>query len=202
MSSSPSLYSEVIFTELGKDYPATVLATRPLEYHEGADGEPLIHIGYFTPVVNPDGTVKNVIGTQDQMALVQWRYDVAHQSHSFSEEAELAGFKDPYTGGRYRGVNEDPITQQQAQAAAKEKAAEAKAQAEAEAEVAAEAAAAKKADLKAKAQAKAKTAEEPEEEDGSVAVAEAPTEDEEESEEETSGEEGSQPTRTVRRRRR
>lgn len=91
----------VNFTENGKEYKATVLAIRNLDHHDGENGEPLLHLGYFATVLDAQGDPKNLVGTQAQNELVQFRLDVAHSSHTFSEEANRKGFKGVYPGGRW-----------------------------------------------------------------------------------------------------
>lgn len=120
----------VIYTENGTDYVATVLATRELDHHAGADGQPLLQIGFFAlPTINrgipapgatiaaapdPDSVVRTVLGTSRQNDLVQFRADVAHQSHAFGPEAHAdAATKRQilptiFTGGRWREINEAP----------------------------------------------------------------------------------------------
>lgn len=94
---------QVIFTENNKQFKATVLSARVLDHHLGANDEPLLQLGFFAPVLAPDGkTEVNVIGTARQNELVQFRADVAHESHEFgaaAAEAKLAGI---YPGGRWR----------------------------------------------------------------------------------------------------
>lgn len=103
------LNSTVIYTENGKEYTATVLEIRYLDHHQGENGEPLLHLGYFAPVLDAEGKPKKLIGTQDQNSLVQFRIDVAHESHEFSPEAGRKGLKGTYPGGRWREI--EPSTQ-------------------------------------------------------------------------------------------
>lgn len=120
----------VIYTENGTDYLATVMATRELDHHAGADGQPLLHIGFFAlPTINrgipapgatvaaapdPDSVVRTVLGTSRQNELVQFRPDVAHQSHAFGPDAHAdAAIKRQIlpailSGGRWREINEAP----------------------------------------------------------------------------------------------
>ena len=92
----------VLYNELGKDFVATVLEIRELDNHSGANGEPLLHLGFFAPVFKPgaDGKLARVsmAGTHQQTDLVQFRFDVAHVSHSFDPKLGLA----TYPGGRWR----------------------------------------------------------------------------------------------------
>lgn len=107
----------VIYTEQGKEYTATVLEIRNLDHHLGENDEPLLHLGFFAPLYKPgaDGTLKrvSVVGTHEQNALVQFRLDVAHESHSFSAEANKEGLTGVYPGGRWSlakvVVAEDPL---------------------------------------------------------------------------------------------
>jgi len=100
---------KVIFSENGNEYEATVLSSRVLDFHNGKENEPLIHLAFFKPVIDGLGNVVNVVGTGRQNELVQWRFDVAHESQEFSE-AEKAILQDQgvlgpsgvYPGGRWR----------------------------------------------------------------------------------------------------
>ena len=88
---------QVLFlAEDGTEFPATVLNARVLDDHVGADGQPLLDLGYFKQVLDGQGNPKNVIGTSAQLELVQIKHDVAHESHTFAEKN-----KDRYPGGRW-----------------------------------------------------------------------------------------------------
>ena len=99
---------KVIFIENGNEFEATVLSSRVLDFHNGKDNEPLVHLAFFKPVTDGLGNVVNVVGTGRQNELVQWRFDVAHESQKFSE-AEKAILQDQgvlgpsgvYPGGRW-----------------------------------------------------------------------------------------------------
>src|SRR5579859_5220449 len=82
----------VIYTENGVEYNAVFFSSRQVDDHEGSNNEPLINLGFFKEVKAPDSTgklvPKNVVGTQAQTDLVQFRIDVAHESHEFSPEAK------------------------------------------------------------------------------------------------------------------
>lgn len=82
----------VLFTEAGQTYTATVLRQRELDDHMGANQEPLLDLGFFKPVMKPDAkgfmVVKDVVGTESQSELVQFRIDVAHASHEFNPAAK------------------------------------------------------------------------------------------------------------------
>jgi hypothetical protein len=83
----------VIYTEGGVEYEATVLGSRLLDDHNGSEEEPLLTLGFFKPVTRPgqDGKTPvtvGVIGTSEMSKLVQFRIDVAHESHQFSDEAK------------------------------------------------------------------------------------------------------------------
>ncbi|HEY2496549.1 MAG TPA: hypothetical protein VGK24_05730 [Candidatus Angelobacter sp.] len=90
----------VTYTENGQEFNAAVLGLRDLDHHVGENGEPLIHLAFFKETAQP------VIGTSRQAELVQFRTDVAHESHAFSNEAREANRRNPlptiYAGGRYR----------------------------------------------------------------------------------------------------
>lgn len=89
----------VIFIENGEEFNATVLSSRVLDHHTGENDEPLLSLAFFKPVMapGPQGfpVEKNVIGTAQQGDLVQFRHDVAHVSHEYSEE-----YLKEYNGGR------------------------------------------------------------------------------------------------------
>ena len=111
--------STVLYTENGQDYVATVLEIRKLEHHSGKSGEPLLHLGFFKQVMIKDfsGQLvrKSVIGTQAQNDLVQFRLDVAHESHEFGSAANKVGLKGVYPGGRWKFAEEvSPATRDEA----------------------------------------------------------------------------------------
>lgn len=100
---------QVIFTENGKEYFATVLSARALDHHTGANDEPLLQLGFFKEVLDPadpkhEATL-NVIGTARQNELVQFRADVAHESHEFGAAAAAVNLTGIYPGGRWREIN-------------------------------------------------------------------------------------------------
>lgn len=96
----------VNFIENGVEVTAIVLGSRTLDDHSGANGEELLHLGFFQEVLAPGPgnkrVVKNVLGTQAQHELVQFRLDVAHDSHEFSDEAKKQLGKPIYPGGRWK----------------------------------------------------------------------------------------------------
>lgn len=119
----------VIFTEGGVDYQAIVLRQRYLDDHLGANDEPLLDLGFFKPVMKPgpDGipVIKDVVGTEAQSELVQFRIDVAHETHEFSDaekrkyhlqyngvrrviEGEVEHHVS-YPGGRWKELVEEPV---------------------------------------------------------------------------------------------
>lgn len=119
----------VIFTESGVDYSAIVLRQRSLDDYMGSNDEPLLDIGFFKPVMKADASgklvEKDVVGTGDQSELVQFRIDVAHASHAFSEAAKVKyqtqynGIRRVvdgkvenivnYPGGRWKAESEEPV---------------------------------------------------------------------------------------------
>lgn len=102
------LFDSVKYIESGREIIATVLEIRHVDHHDGENGEPLLHLGFFAPVMGAaaDGkpVPKKVVGTHDAWSLVQFRIDVAHASHSFSEEANKKGLKGIYAGGRWTEI--------------------------------------------------------------------------------------------------
>ncbi len=100
---------QVIFTENGKEFSATVLSARVLDHHLGADDEPLLQLGFFAELPDPADpqhkATLNVIGTARQNELVQFRADVAHESHEFGAAAAAAKLTGIYPGGRWREVS-------------------------------------------------------------------------------------------------
>lgn len=112
---------QVIYVENGKEFNATVLSARVLDNHMGAGDEPLVHLAFFKEVedfsVLPDADNErpkiSVLGTARQLELVQFRADVAHESHEFSGEARAQSVKPGnvplpegvYPGGRWREVD-------------------------------------------------------------------------------------------------
>lgn len=97
-------YDTVKYTENGESVIATILEIRYLDHHNGQDGEPLLHLGFFAPVLDGQGNQKKLVGTQHQGDLVQFRIDVAHESHEYDEAAVRAGFKGVYPGGRWSEI--------------------------------------------------------------------------------------------------
>jgi hypothetical protein len=89
---------QVIFTENGIEYPATVLSSRILDFHTGSNDEPLIALGFFKEI-------QGIIGTARESELVNIRHDVAHESHEFNDAANAVGLKGTYAGGRWREVS-------------------------------------------------------------------------------------------------
>jgi len=101
----------IIFTENGVEYQAVILASRVLDDHMGLGDEPLVQLAFFKPITDGAGNVLNVLGTSRQLELVQFRTDVAHESHEFSEEVRAASLESgkidlpaSYPGGRWRKV--------------------------------------------------------------------------------------------------
>jgi hypothetical protein len=87
---------QVVFTENGKEYQATVLAARELDGHSGENNEPLLQIGFFADK-------PGVLGTSRQNELVQFRTDVTHESHAFTPELQAKNGQ-ILAGGRWREV--------------------------------------------------------------------------------------------------
>lgn len=82
----------IIYVENGKEISAIVLRSRVLDDHMGSDNEPLVDLGFFQQVTapGPDGKpqVRELTGTDWATDLVQFRIDVPHESHEFSEKAK------------------------------------------------------------------------------------------------------------------
>jgi hypothetical protein len=95
----------VIYVEGGKEYLALVVGTRSLEHHEGENDEPLLNLAFVKEVLDGAGNVRNVTGTVREPELVQFRHDIAHESHAFSDEAREALTKsgNMYPGGEIPG---------------------------------------------------------------------------------------------------
>lgn len=98
----------VIYKEFGTEFPALVLSTRELEHHSGENGEPLINLAFVKQVKNGAGDVVNVSGSSREAEQIQFRHDIAHESHEFSadakEELTRLGLLPPggsIPGGRY-----------------------------------------------------------------------------------------------------
>lgn len=111
----------VLYTESGQTAIATVLEVRYLDNHLGAKGEPLLHLGFFSPVMAPGANGKpqrvSVVGTHQQYDTCQFRLDVAHKSHSFDVKMN----RPMYPGGRWEAIhiiptevedNEDVLTEE------------------------------------------------------------------------------------------
>jgi len=105
----------VVYSEGGKDYLALVVASRSLKHYHGKNDEPLLNLIFVKDVTDGTGNVRKVSGTVREAELVQFRHDVAHESHEFSKEAseELSknGTLPPggaVPGGRWREVPEQP----------------------------------------------------------------------------------------------
>lgn len=88
---------QVLFTESGKEFTATVLSARILDHHMGSNDEPLLSLGFFSEV-------PGVLGTARQNELVQFRSDVAHETHEFSPDMASKGLKGIYPGGRWSEI--------------------------------------------------------------------------------------------------
>lgn len=100
----------VILIENGEEFVATVFAERVLDDHTGTDGEPLLTVGFFKQPMVPgaDGKTlvpKMVLGTSQQHELVQFRTDVAHETHEFSDEAKQNLSVNIYPGPRWRHID-------------------------------------------------------------------------------------------------
>lgn len=97
--------SPVIYLEGGKEYVALVVGERSLKHHHGANNEPLLNLIFVKEVRDGAGEVRKVTGTVREGELVQSRHDIAHKSHSFSEEAarEMTDNGSMYPGGSIPG---------------------------------------------------------------------------------------------------
>lgn len=98
----------VIYKEFGQEFPALVVGSRELEHHAGENGEPLLNLVFVREVKNGAGEVINVSGSSREADAVQFRHDIAHESHAFSEDAKAElikkGLLPPggeVPGGRY-----------------------------------------------------------------------------------------------------
>jgi hypothetical protein len=98
----------VIYKEFGREFPALVLSSRELEHHSGENGEPLINLVFVKEVKNGAGEVINVSGSSREAEALQFRHDIAHESHEFTdaakEELTRKGLLPPggeIPGGRY-----------------------------------------------------------------------------------------------------
>ncbi len=103
---------QVILIENGKEFSATVLSARILDHHLGENDEPLLALGFFVEV-------PGVLGTARALELVQFRTDVAHESHEFGAAAAQAKLTGIYPGGRWKelGAGGNPIPPAEAVAA-------------------------------------------------------------------------------------
>ena len=96
----------VLFTESGQQYEAIVIRSREIDDHVGANEEPLLDIAFFKQVLDPAKSTpkkpvyRDVFGTQAQYDLVQFRTDVAHESHEYNDDAKKK-FGAIYGGGRW-----------------------------------------------------------------------------------------------------
>lgn len=91
----------VIYNEFGKLYNALVLEVRDLENHAGSNGEPLVHLVFAREVTDMHGKPQNLAGTGSAGKLLQFRHDVAHESHEYSQAYKDATKKNRYEGGRW-----------------------------------------------------------------------------------------------------
>jgi hypothetical protein len=102
----------VLYEEMNKLYTATVLGVRVLDDHSGEDDESLLHLGFFKEVTQPGPNgipvPKTVIGTSAQDGLVQFRLDVAHESHTYTAAQQLKYGVAVYPGGRWQEINNAP----------------------------------------------------------------------------------------------
>jgi hypothetical protein len=94
----------VIYSEGGKDFNALVLGEREIADHLGKDDEPLVTLIFAKERVDSFGTPLPLHGTGQQSELVQFRLDVAHASHSYSDEQKKKYSKQAYDGGRWKEV--------------------------------------------------------------------------------------------------
>lgn len=82
----------IVFIENEKEINAIFLRSRILDDHLGSNGEPLVDLGFFQQVTapGPDGklVIRDLVGTDWATDIVQFRIDVPHVSHEFSQEAK------------------------------------------------------------------------------------------------------------------
>lgn len=108
----------VVYIENGVEFNATVLGVRVLDHHTGANDEPLLHLGFFKEafgqVIGKDESGEEIkrplVGTQNQGDLVQFRLDVAHDSHEFNDEVKKNLNTTTYPGGRWKEVEISTFT--------------------------------------------------------------------------------------------
>jgi hypothetical protein len=89
----------VIYSEGAKEFLAIVFEERIEPDHQGADGEPCLHLVYFDP---DTPVVFGKIRAQDK---IQMRFDVVHESHSYSEDYLRIHGPQAHAGqGRWREI--------------------------------------------------------------------------------------------------
>lgn len=101
----------VLYSEAGKTWTVTVVGIHEADGHFGANGEPLLDLAWFAPVLDVRGNEVRVVGTGQQNELVQWRHDVAHVSHAFEAAFFERSKQTPitnYPGGRWMEVSPNP----------------------------------------------------------------------------------------------
>lgn len=115
----------VLYRESNQLYTATVLGVRVLDDHSGEDDEPLLHLGFFKEVTTPGPNgipiPKAVVGTSAQDGLVQFRLDVAHESHIYTAAQQQKYGIAVYPGGRWQEINTAPANFRGTQSVEEEK---------------------------------------------------------------------------------
>jgi hypothetical protein len=94
----------VLYREGGETFNALVLGERVVADHLGQNEEPLLTLVFVKERKDAFGNPLPLHGTGQQSELVQYRLDVAHASHSYSEEQSRKYGRNEYDGGRWTEV--------------------------------------------------------------------------------------------------
>jgi hypothetical protein len=106
----------VIYMEGGQEFKALVLGERPGNFtyrdggqtfnedHCGKNGEPTLTLAFAKQRLDPFKQPLPLHGTGQMSELVQFRTEVAHESHEYSAGAKKHFGRNQYDGGRWREV--------------------------------------------------------------------------------------------------
>jgi hypothetical protein len=106
----------VIYSEGGEEYNAIVLGEREGHFqyrdggalvsadHKGKNGEPLLTLVFAKQRLDAAKQPLPIHGTGQTESLAQFRLDVAHESHEYTDKQKKQLEKTAYDGGRWREV--------------------------------------------------------------------------------------------------
>ena len=114
----------VIYSEGGEEYNAIVLGEREGHFqyrdggalvsadHKGKNGEPLLTLVFAKQRLDAAKQPLPIHGTGHTESLAQFRLDVAHESHEYTDKQKKQLEKTAYDGGRWREVPQNPKSAQ------------------------------------------------------------------------------------------